>query len=263
MVAVSSQQPVNPDLSVVIPVYGCAPCLKPLYRRLTNVLDLMACDYEIVFVDDGGIDGADLILAGLAHEDPRVVIRRMIRNAGQPAAINAGLTSCSGKIAVVMDCDLEHPPEIIPRLLQKSAEGNEMVFAIRTSRRPGLRQMCSGIFRRAIIPFRRFPNHLHYTSFSLLTRAAIDRYLQFDDRHRGYLVILDRLDLSFGMVEYRPEERCAGRSSYDWIKLFEAAIFACRAGRFPDAPRHRVPDRISPADPAISDYDHHAKRGAS
>ena len=117
------------EISVVIPVYNCAGCLRALHGRLTATLSALTADYEIVLVDDRSRDGAWEILTTLARSDPRLRVVRLSRNFGQHAAITAGLTRSRGAWTVVMDCDLQEPPEEIAgcanRLLDQWQDGEE------------------------------------------------------------------------------------------------------------------------------------------
>ena len=103
-------------LSVVVPVYGCAPCLDVLYHRVFAALDQLQVTAELVLVDDCGPDDAWPIIARLAQADPRVRGIRLSRNFGQHAAITAGLDQARGTWCIVMDCDLQDPPEDIPEI---------------------------------------------------------------------------------------------------------------------------------------------------
>src|SRR4051794_37617451 len=111
------------EISVVVPVYGCGDCLVALHRRLSAVLGTLTPDYELVFVDDRSKDGAWEVLSDLAARDPAVKAIRLSRNFGQHPAITAGLSEARGKWVAVTDCDLEDPPEEIPRLWAKAQEG--------------------------------------------------------------------------------------------------------------------------------------------
>ena len=120
-----------PHLSVVVPVYGCAGCLPELHRRITATLEALRIAYEIVLVDDRSQDGAWEVIGGLAREDPHVRGVRLSRNFGQHLAITAGLAESRGDWAVVMDCDLQDPPEEIPRLLEQGLRGFDVVHGRR------------------------------------------------------------------------------------------------------------------------------------
>src|SRR5437764_7439977 len=122
----------NMQLSVVVPVYGCASCLVALHERLVRAVEQVTDSYELVLVDDRSVDGGWEILQRIARGDERVRAFRLSRNFGQHAAITAGLAQARGQWAVVMDCDLQEATEEIPRLWAAAGEGLEVV---RTRRR--------------------------------------------------------------------------------------------------------------------------------
>src|SRR5262245_56132763 len=121
-----------PELSVVIPVYGCRDCLEALHRRLSESLSEITEDFELVFVDDRSQDGSWQALLDVAGSDPRSRLLRLSRNFGQHRAITAGLAESSGSWVVVMDCDLEDRPEDIAKLYAKAKEGYDFVLTGRT-----------------------------------------------------------------------------------------------------------------------------------
>jgi dolichol-phosphate mannosyltransferase len=130
-----------PEVSVVIPVYRCAECIEALYVRLKATLSAFASS-EIVFIDDRSPDRSWEILQRLAREDPSVRAYRLSRNFGQHAAITAGLAQSTGRFTVVMDCDLQEPPEVIAQLHDKALEGYEIVHTRRSRRhQPRLRRL--------------------------------------------------------------------------------------------------------------------------
>jgi len=123
-----------PALSVVVPVYNEAASLPALRAALTAVLDKLDLDSEIVLVDDGSSDGSWAAIAAWHAGDPRVRALRFARNFGKEAALSAGISHARGAAVVLMDSDLQHPPEVIPEFLAKWREGYEMVYAVRTTR---------------------------------------------------------------------------------------------------------------------------------
>ena len=125
-------------MSIVVPVYGCRDCLRELHRRLANAVATIAKDVEFIYVDDRDRDGSWQVLCELAAADVRVSAFRLSRNFGQHAAITAGLSRAAGKWIVVMDCDLQDPPEEVPRLYAKALEGYDIVFASRRGRSDAL-----------------------------------------------------------------------------------------------------------------------------
>ncbi len=213
------------DLSVVIPVFGCAPCLEPLYERLRIELDALGSSHEIVFVDDGTRDGSGSILSRLANAHPHVRVHRLADNAGQHAAIVAGLARARGDLVAVMDCDLQHPPEALSRFVTAAQGGVDLVLGVRDAdRQPNIRWLASRGFRRTLGSFRRFPNQHAYGTFSVLSRRAVEAYLGHRDAGKGYLMVLDRLELAFTLVDYRHGERHAGRSAYTLPRLVRHAM---------------------------------------
>ncbi len=112
----------------MIPVFGCGSCLEALYGRLKTTLEGLSVPYELVFVDDRSRDGGWDTLRDLASNDHLVRLVRLSRDFGQHAAITAGLADCRGHWAVVMDCDLQDPPEEIPRLYQTAQLGYDVVL---------------------------------------------------------------------------------------------------------------------------------------
>src|SRR4051794_6658732 len=116
----------TPELSIVVPVYGCADCLTALYERIVAALDATEPDWELVLIDDASPDGAWEHMCTLAANDRRVRALRLSRNFGQHAAITAGLAESRGRWVAVMDCDLQDPPEQIAQLLAAARDGYDV-----------------------------------------------------------------------------------------------------------------------------------------
>jgi glycosyltransferase involved in cell wall biosynthesis len=214
-----------PELSVVVPVYGCADCIEVLHRRLVAALERCTASFEIVLVDDCAPDGAWRVLCDLAAADRRVRGIRLSRNFGQHAAITAGLAECRGRRAVVMDCDLQDPPEVIPQLWREALAGHDIVLARRKRKRQGaLRRVAATLYFCALsaLSGRRFDGE--FGSFSIISRPVIDAYLRFQDRDRHYLFILHWLGFDAAAVEYEHAERHSGSSSYSLRALLRHAF---------------------------------------
>lgn len=213
------------ELSVVVPVYGCDECLRALHERLTASLAAVTTDYEVIFVDDASPDGAWATLAELAREDPAVTALRLSRNFGQHAAITAGLAKASGRWVVVMDCDLQDPPEQIPRLYAKAREGYDVVFARRLRRRQSLFRRVTGHayfrLRNALVKSDMDPN---MSNLSILSRKVVDAFLTLSDRNRQYLLIVDWLGFRHATIDVDQNARPAGRSAYSLGALGRVAI---------------------------------------
>src|SRR5512139_1844077 len=141
----------RPELSIVIPVYEEEQNLLVLYERLTRVMRDTEPDYEIVFVDDGSRDQSVEIMRGLAALDSHVLVVELSRNFGHQVAISAGLDYARGEAIIVMDADLQDPPEVLPQFIAKWREGHDVVYAVREERKEGwLKRALYSVFYRLL-----------------------------------------------------------------------------------------------------------------
>ncbi len=210
------------ELSVVVPVYGCAQCLPVLHERLTRSVGQVTDRYELVFVDDRSVDGGWEVLVGLASEDPHVRAFRLSRNFGQHAAITAGLSRAAGRWAVVMDCDLQEAPEDIPRLWAAAGEGYEVVRTIRRGRRHApLKRYASRLYRKLTLETDVRPD---YSTLSLISRPVIDAFLRLRDQDREYMIVLDWLGFDATSIEIDHHVRHSGDSGYTFQRLVRVAL---------------------------------------
>jgi len=213
------------ELSVVIPVYGCTDSLWVLYDRLSKALDALTSSYEIVLVDDRSPDRAWEVLSEMAESEARVKAVRLSRNFGQHAAITAGLAHSDGRFTVVMDCDLQDPPEQIVGLYAKALAGWDVVLTRRPRRRQPLMRRISGTVyfpvRKALVGGS-LENNM--PNMSLLSRKVVDAYLRLGEQDRQYLLIVDWLGFRKTVIEIEQDERYAGKSSYTWGALLGVAI---------------------------------------
>jgi len=212
------------ELSIVIPVYGCRECLLALHGRLNAALASIK-NREVLFVDDRSPDDSWEVLEQLAAQDPTVKAIRLSRNFGQHAAISAGLAHCSGQWVVVMDCDLQDPPEEIPGLLRKAREGYDVVFARRTEKKHSIvRRAAAFVFFGLINLFNRTNLDGAYGAFSIISRKVVVAFLTLGDRDRHYLFILHWLGFRATAIDYTHMERHAGDSSYTFRSLVRHAF---------------------------------------
>lgn len=211
------------EVSVVVPVYGCAGCLVALHDRLAAVLG--SADWELVLVDDSSPDGSWSVLEELSENDERVRAIKLSRNFGQHAAITAGLAEARGDWVVVMDCDLQDPPEEIPRLLATAREGYDVVLTTRDRRRHSwFRRIAARGYYRARSVLMGQSMRSDYSTLSVISRNVVDAFLTLGDRDRQYLLILHWLGFRRAVLPLRHEERYEGRSSYTLAKLIEVAV---------------------------------------
>ena len=212
------------DLSVVLPVYRCAECIRPLHGRLTATLQALSLDYELIFVDDRSPDGAWTVLRELAAEDGSVRALRLSRNFGQQAAITAGIGASHGSWTVVMDCDLQDPPEVIADLYIRAQEGFDIVLGRRQRRKHSFfRLLAARLYFKFIALFLGVHISGEYGSFSIISAKVRDAFLRVPDRDRHYLPILLWLGFNRSSIEYEHGQRPAGESSYSLRALARLA----------------------------------------
>jgi dolichol-phosphate mannosyltransferase len=212
-------------LGVVIPVYGCADCLAALTERLSKSLESITPDWEIVYVDDRSPDGSWDRLVEICRFDPRIRALRLSRNFGQHAAITAGLAHSRADWTVVMDCDLQDPPEEIPRLYAKAQEDFDMVLTTRGHRAQSrFRRLAGRLYFKARNLFFKTDMETEYSTLSILSRKVVDAFLSVRDRDRQYMLILNWLGFKHTVLEIEHAERHAGRSSYTFGGLIRVAL---------------------------------------
>jgi polyisoprenyl-phosphate glycosyltransferase len=213
------------ELSVVVPIYSSEGSLRELHRRLTESLRWTDDSYELVFVEDRGPDGSWGILRQLASGDEHVRAFRLSRNFGQQAAITAGLAMSRGRWTVVMDGDLQDPPEEIHRLYTKASEGYEIVLARRVRKQMSLfRRLAARTYFGLMNMFAGTSVDPGHGSFSVISRKVVDSYLAFDDRDRHYLFVLYWLGFERASVDYDHGSRPSGKSSYTFRRLVGHAL---------------------------------------
>ncbi|MGH8542920.1 MAG: glycosyltransferase family 2 protein [Gammaproteobacteria bacterium] len=217
---------ISPRVSVALPVCNEAEVVPSLLARLRRVVDaLPGGPHEIVFVDDGSTDGTFEVLEKAAQDDSRIVLVSLSRNFGHQTAITAALDHVSGDVVVVMDADLQDPPEAIPLFLEKHADGFDVVYARRTSRKePAWLRACYYLFYRLLARLTNVDLPLDAGDFGLMSRRVTDQLRAIPERHR-YLRGL-RAWAGFRQIgiPVERERRFAGKSKYS-IKRLAALAF--------------------------------------
>ncbi|MEN6475595.1 MAG: glycosyltransferase family 2 protein [Syntrophaceae bacterium] len=208
--------PETPHVSVITPVFCTAETLHELYRRLRQVLENRGVTYEIIFVDDASLDDSYRILDTISRADPHVVLKALKQNVGQHRAIFAGLSCCRGEWAIVMDADLQDPPEVIPALLSKAQEGYNAVFAARQGIHESyFRLLTSRIFKG----FLHALCGLHPNTGTLvaLNRSMIDHLLSMHGPSPYLPGMVHCTGLSITSIPAARDKRQTGRSSYSFL----------------------------------------------
>ncbi len=221
----------NPELSVVIPVFNERENVDALLARLRPVLAGLGRPYEILYVDDGSRDGTAERIAALTAADRCLRLVRLSRNFGHQAALVAGLAHARGAAVITLDGDLQHPPELIPRLVERWAAGDDVVQAIR--REPADASALKRAGSRGFYRLLSLLTRLHMTpgaaDYRLLSRAALTAFLACGERCRFNRGLVQWIGFPYSEVPYEAEPRFAGRSKYSWramLRLAGDAIFS-------------------------------------
>jgi polyisoprenyl-phosphate glycosyltransferase len=212
-------------ISVVAPVFNEHSTLPELHRRLTDVLGALG-PYEIVLVDDGSSDGSWDTLLELAARDSHLRLLRLSRNFGHQAALSAGLDAARGEAIVLMDADLQDPPDLIPQLVAKWREGFDVVYAIRGEREgePRLRLASISLFYRLLYRITSTEIPQNVGDFRLLSRRAADAISAMPERARFLRGMTSWIGFRQTGVSYTREARYAGESKYPTRKLIRLAL---------------------------------------
>jgi polyisoprenyl-phosphate glycosyltransferase len=214
-----------PLLSIVAPVYNEVETLAELHRRVTAAVAPVG-EYELLLVDDGSSDGSWDALLELAARDTHVRLVRLSRNFGHQAALSAGLDAARGDAVVLMDADLQDPPEVIPELVQKWREGFDVVYAVRGAREgePRLRMASISLFYRLLSRMTPTPIPENAGDFRLLSRRAATAISAMPERARFLRGMTSWIGYRQTGVTYARDARFAGESKYSLPKLFRLAL---------------------------------------
>jgi dolichol-phosphate mannosyltransferase len=215
----------QPLVSIVVPLLNEAPCLPKLHEELVRVCDRLPYRFEWVFVDDGSTDATPDVLADLRQKDERVRYMVLSRNFGHQAALSAGLSFAAGDAVIMMDGDLQHPPTLIPTLLERWHAGHEIVNTIRHDSggsRP-LKRVLSAAFYRVFNWFANTQLRPGGADFRLMDRAIVNLLNDLPERQRFWRGLVPWLGFRQAWVEFTAPPRFAGRPKFT---LYRSARFA-------------------------------------
>jgi dolichol-phosphate mannosyltransferase len=218
---------ISTPVSVVVPCFNEQAVLPALYERLTAACARLHTDYEIVLVNDGSRDGTWQVMCELASFDPRLVCVNLSRNYGHQPALSAGLSECSGEAVLVIDADLQDPPELLPEMLAvMRREGADVVYGRRTSRagEPWLKRVASHAYYRGLVWLADVPIPPDAGDFRLLSRRVVDGLLAMPERQRYVRGLVSWLGYKQVPFDYHRQPRAAGKSNYNFRRL---AALAC------------------------------------
>jgi dolichol-phosphate mannosyltransferase len=218
--------PTNPVLSVVLPCFNERENLEPLRSRLLPLLErVSAGSFEVIFVDDASTDGSGEMLDALNERDGRCKVIHFSRNFGHQAAFSAGLDASTGSAVVMMDCDLQDPPEAIEQFLDRWRDGYDVVYGIRRKRKEGaLKRAAYAIFYRSMRAIAQIEVPIDAGDFCLMDRTVVDALTRLPESHRFLRGLRSWVGFRQTGVEYERHGRHAGKPKYTPAKLFQLAI---------------------------------------
>jgi dolichol-phosphate mannosyltransferase len=221
----------QPSVSVAIPVYNEEAIVTELLRRTGNVLDrIPGGPHQIVLVDDGSSDRTCELLEEAARRDSRIVVVALSRNFGHQTALAAALNYVTGDVTVLMDGDLQDPPEAIPLFLDSYMQGYDVVYARRVSRKEAWwLRVCYYLFYRIIAALSSIRLPLDAGDFGLMSSRVVDEIRRMPEHHRYIRGLRTWIGFRQIGVPVERDARCAGRTKYSPLRLLKLAsdgIFA-------------------------------------
>jgi polyisoprenyl-phosphate glycosyltransferase len=218
----------KPTFSIIAPVYNEAESLPELYRRVSAVMDGTNEPWELILVDDGSSDGSNAMMRELAEKDERVRPVVFARNFGHQIAVTAGLDYSRGDAVVIIDADLQDPPEVIPEMIDQWRAGNEVVYAVRAEREgeSWFKLWTSSMFYRVIYRITDVKIPLDTGDFRLMDRKVVSVMNKMREHYRFLRGMSAWVGFRQVGVPYKRAARFAGSTKYPLKKMFKLAMNA-------------------------------------
>ena len=227
----------EPYVSIVVPCYNEQESVRELHRRVSLVCGGLRdaagapASYEIVLINDGSRDATWPAMASLADADPNVVAVNLSRNHGHQLALTAGLSVCRGRHVLILDADLQDPPELLPAMLARMDAGVDVVFGQRRER-PGetlFKRASAAFFYRLIDRMTETPIPKDTGDFRLVSRRALDVFIAMPERHRFIRGMIAWVGFRQEPIAYDRDRRFAGTTKYPFRKMLRFALDAITA----------------------------------
>jgi glycosyltransferase involved in cell wall biosynthesis len=216
----------RPVVSVVAPAYNEQAVLPEFHKRLTAVFEDLDCELEVIYVNDGSNDNTIAVLHGLRAQDDRITLIDLSRNFGKEIAMTAGFDHASGDAVIVIDTDLQDPPELIPEMIRLWRSGYDIVYAQRTAREgeSWLKRATASAFYRVIQRLSRVKIPQDTGDFRLMSRRSVDALLQLREHHRFMKGLFAWVGFPSIALPYRRDPRFAGDTKWNYWKLWNFAL---------------------------------------
>lgn len=217
---------VTPELTVVIPAFNEEASIAPMVERLVRALDGRVDGLEILFVDDGSRDGTWQGIVEIAARDPRVRGIRFARNFGHQAALTAGVDAASGRAVVIIDADLQDPPEVIPEMVERWRAGAEVVYGQREAREGEtlFKKATAAAFYRLLRRITNVDIPVDTGDFRLMGPRAVAAFRALPERNRFIRGLVAWIGFPQAAVRYRRQARHAGETKYPLRKMVRFAL---------------------------------------
>ena len=226
------------ELSIIIPIYNEEANIGELYQRLLSVLEPMAVPggFELIFVNDGSRDQSLPMMLTLATRDKRVRYINLSRNFGHQIAVTAGLDRAAGEAVVIIDADLQDPPELIPLLYQRMHEGYEVVYAKRRSRQgeSAAKKLTARLFYRLLASITHISIPVDTGDFRIISRKVVDGLRMMPEQNKFIRGQISWIGYRQTFIEYDRTERLGGETGYTYRKMVRLALDGITA--FSDVP---------------------------
>lgn len=219
----------RPALSIVVPCYNEEDNLALLHRRVSDApATVVGTDYELILVDDGSTDATWERIARLADDDPHVVGVHLSRNHGHQLALSAGLSVCRGHRILILDADLQDPPELLPEMYRLMDEGADVVYGVRTERQgeTWFKQVTAKLFYRLLGQLVDIPIPFDTGDFRLMSRRALDVLNSMPEQHRFVRGMVSWIGFTQTPIAYTRQPRYAGATKYPLTKMVRFAVDA-------------------------------------
>lgn len=214
------------SLSVVIPAYNEEAVIEQCHERVSKAAAAITHDYEIIYVNDGSQDNTQDILDKLAKNDPHICLIRLSRNYGKEIALSAGLDQTGGDIAIILDADLQDPPELMSTFVEHWQQGYDVVYGQRIQRdgETWLKKKTASLFYQLINRISDIDIPKDTGDFRLMSRRSIDSLARFREQHRFMKGLFAWVGYPQKAVPYRRDARVAGTTKWNYFQLFNLAI---------------------------------------
>jgi len=215
-----------PSISIVAPAYNEQEVINEFHRRVSEILRVIGAPYELVLVNDGSSDQTLALMHALQADDPQVMVVDLSRNFGKEIALSAGLDHCSGEVVVVLDADLQDPPELIPEMLKGWREGYDVIYGVRSDREgeSWLKKATAQLFYRLIGSVSRVEIPRDTGDFRLMSRRVVRELSRLREEHRFMKGLFAWVGFPSRPLVYRRSARLAGTTKWSYWKLWNLAL---------------------------------------